>query len=56
MIRNSLGVSFEVLCLSVMQPSFGFTNAKAFPIPATGFVDNLISASGSNDLCKERKT
>ena len=46
MISNSggvsnLSVSFEVLSLSVMQSSFGFTNVKSITVPATGFVDNL---------------
>ena len=46
MISNSAGVtnlieSFEVLRLSVMQSSFGFTNVESITIPGTGFVDNL---------------
>lgn len=46
MIRSSGGVtnlseSLEVLCLSVMQSSFGFTNAeRGITILATGFADN----------------
>jgi len=46
MISNSGGVTnlsenFEVLRLSVMQSSFGFTHVENITIPATGFPDNL---------------
>jgi len=46
MISNSGGVtnlseSFEVLRLSVVQSSFGFTDVENITIPATGFADNL---------------
>ena len=45
MIRNSgsmnnLSESVEVLCLSVIQFSFGFTNVESITIPVTGFVDS----------------
>ena len=38
---TSLSESFEVLRLSVMQSSIGFTNVQRITIPATGFVGNL---------------
>jgi len=46
MISSSGGVtnmseSFEVLRLSVIQSSFGFSDVESITIPATGFVDNL---------------
>ena len=38
---TNLSESIEVLCLSVMQSSFGFTNAeRGITILATGFADN----------------
>ena len=33
--------SFEVLRLSVIQSSFGFSDVESITIPATSFVDNL---------------
>ena len=46
MLGNSGGVtilsdSFEVLSLSIMEPSFSFADVKSITILATGFVDNL---------------
>jgi len=61
MISNSGGVtdlseSFEVLRLSVMQSSFGFTDVESITIPATGFADNLRFLRAVETICvrKER--